>query len=116
MKKYEINEYGVCENPDTEIIFQSGPITAKIHLAQKEGAWAYGYNFKIKGGGTGCFEAGAYPGFSKYRPKFTSQNEAREEAIKLGIEYFRDASNFHNVRNVVAALKNAITPKQLSLF
>lgn len=116
MKTYEINEHGVCENFDTEVIYQHGRIIAKIYFAQKDGAWAYGYDFQIKGGGTGCFHAGSWPVFSKYRPKFNSHNEAREEAIKLGIEYFRNASNFHNVIDVVAALKNAITPKQLSLF
>lgn len=114
MKEYKINEYGVCENPDTVIIFQAGPMKAKIHLASKNGQWAYGYDFEIKGARHGCFVAAGLPAFGKYRKKFTSREDARKAAIKIGIEYFTDASRYHNVSKVISALKNALTP-QLSL-
>lgn len=115
MKAYKINEHDVCLNPDTEVIFQHGVITAKIYLAQKGGAWAYGYEFGIKGAGFGGFESSGLPGFGKYRKKYTSRDEARKVAIEIGLDAFQRASDRHQVNAVISALKQALTP-QLSLF
>jgi hypothetical protein len=115
MKKYKINEHGVCENPSTETVFNDGRFIAKIHLAENESNWAFGYDFQIKGAGTGCFHSGALPGFNKYRTKFATPEEARKVAIEIGIEDFRRASSWHDVSKVLSALNEALTP-QLSLF
>lgn len=115
MKKYQINEHGVCINPDTETIFNDGKFFAKIHLAQNKGLWAYGYYFGIKGTGVGCFTSSGLPAFGKYRDKFQSPDQARQAAIKIGIKAFERAVDRFPVGRVIDALKRAQAP-QLSLF
>jgi len=111
MSKFEYNEYGVCLNPEQEIIFENKKFSAKIFLAEKGGQWAYGYDFGIKGG----FRSSGLPGFNKHRKPFQRKECARIDAIKFGIECFSDKKNDFNVQPVIDALNKAITP-QLSLF
>jgi hypothetical protein len=111
----KLNKYGVCERPKCETIYKQGKFVAKVFFAAHNGLWAYGYDFEIKGMGTGCFRASGLPGFGKYRKPFACKDAARRHAIHIGIRHFEQASDKFNVKPVVKALKMALQP-QLTLF
>lgn len=115
MKKFEFNEFDVCLNPLVEVIYRDRKLFAIIMLAEKNGEWAYGYDFGIKGMSVGHFRASSLPGFSVYRKeKFLSKEAARTKAIDFGLECFKMKMHL-KPEPVINALKQALTP-QLSLF
>ena len=108
----ELNDFMVAMSPESEVIYESDKMHFEISLAEHEGKWAFGYDYRYPIGG-----GGSAPAFSENRELFETRKAARAAAVErikwileqIGLGYPEEA----------AKVRKAISEKeepQMTLF
>ena len=75
---YQFNENMVACNPEREVIFDDGKRRLVVSFAEKDGRWAYGYDYRYQTGGSS-----SSPAFNEYRKSYATKQEAREAVLEI---------------------------------
>lgn len=109
-KVFDLNEHGVCMNPNTQSI-ASGLFKAMIETAKIDGKWYYGVWFNTP-------LVGNVKGASKSGRAFEKEQDAIKEAAQEGLDFFKGRSCEKVPQFIFDELKKLSKPQpvQLSLF
>lgn len=106
-KIYHFNEFGICTNPDVQILWEKKPCYARISYAKVGDGWVYGTEFWMTVNVVGVYGLQGDGAWEGDIPK--PLNECTKSAIQEAIRFFEEDGRKSRCTAVIAHLNTKLT-------